>query len=71
MLVRATVVKLFEHMPADDIRMNFVKEEVFGILDCRPIIDNEHPVLTEMFSQPIVGALCCFIFLSKQVVSAF
>ena len=70
MLVRAKVVKLFEQTPADDVRLIFIKE-VFGILDGRPIIDNEHPVLKEMFSQPIVGALCCFIFLSKQVVLAF
>ena len=50
LLVRAKVVrvKLFEQTPADDVRLIFIKEEVFGILDGRPIIDNEHPVLKEM-----------------------
>ena len=71
LLVRAKVVKLFEQTPADDVRLISIKEEVFGIPDGRPIIDNKHPVLRDMFLQPIVGALCCFIFLSKQVVSAF
>ena len=71
LLVRAKVVKLFEQTPADDVRLISIKEEVFGIPDGRPIIDNKHPVLKEMFSQPIVGALCCFIFFSKQVVLAF
>ena len=59
--VRVKVAKLFQSTP-DDREINFVKEEVFGIPDGRPIIGPEHPVMVEMFAQPIVGALCCFIF---------
>ena len=58
LLVRAKVVKLFEQTPADDVRLIFIKEEVFGIPDGRPIIGPEHPVMVEMFAQPIVGTQC-------------
>ena len=60
-LIRAKVAKLFQHTP-DDKQINFVKEEVFGIPDGNPIIGPEHPVMVEMFAQPIVGARCCIIF---------
>ncbi len=36
-----------------------VKEEVFGITDGGPIIGADHPVIMEMFTIPITGALCC------------
>ena len=39
----------------------FVKEEeVFGITDGGPIIGADHPVMTEVFAIPIVGALCTY-----------
>jgi hypothetical protein len=38
-------------------KLCFVKEEVFGITDGGPIIGPDHPVMLEMFAQPITGAL--------------
>ena len=55
--VRAKVAKLFQSTP-DDREINFDKEEVFGISEGRPIIGPDHPVMVEMFAQPIVGTLC-------------
>ena len=57
--VRETVAKLFRDTPNDE-KLCFVKEEVFGIKNGAPIISPDHPVMREMFEQPITGALCCF-----------
>jgi hypothetical protein len=54
--VRETVSKLFRATP-NDKKLCFVKEEVFGITDGGPIIGPDHPVMLEMFAQPITGAL--------------
>ena len=54
--VRETVAKLFRATP-NDKKLCFVKEEVFGITDGGPIIGPDHPVMLEMFAQPITGAL--------------
>ena len=54
--VRETVAKLFRATP-NDKKLCFVKEEVFGITDRGPIIGPDHPVMLEMFAQPITGAL--------------
>jgi hypothetical protein len=54
--VSATVAKLFRATP-NDKKLCFVKEEVFGITDGGPIIGPDHPVMLEMFAQPITGAL--------------
>ncbi len=54
--VSETVAKLFRDTP-NDKKLNFVKEEVFGIKDGGPIIGPDHPVMLEMFAQPITGAL--------------
>ena len=43
-----------DSVPENQI-LNFVKEEVFGISDGRPIIDKDHPVMVEMFAQDIIG----------------
>jgi hypothetical protein len=45
-----------------DIKLFFVKEEVFGIADGGPIIGPDHPVMLEMFAQPIAGARCVMLF---------
>ena len=50
------VAKLFRATP-NDKKLCFVKEEVFGIKDGAPIIGPDHPVMLEMFEQPIAGAL--------------
>jgi hypothetical protein len=55
-LVRTAVAKLFQDTP-NDKKLNFVKEEVFGITGGRPIIGPDHPVVVEMMAQPIVGTL--------------
>ena len=54
--VREAVAKLFRATP-NDIKLCFVKEEVFGIADGGPIIGPDHPAMLEMFAQPITGAL--------------
>jgi hypothetical protein len=54
--VSRMVAKLFRATP-DDKKLCFVKEEVFGIKDGAPIIGPDHPVMLEMFEQPITGAL--------------
>ena len=54
--VSETVAKLFRATP-NDKKLCFVKEEVFGIKDGAPIIGPDHPVMLEMFEQPITGAL--------------
>ena len=54
--VRDAVAKLFQSTPNDN-KLCFVKEEVFGITDAGPIIGPDHPVMREMFAQPITGAL--------------
>ena len=53
------VYKLFRATP-DDMKLCFVKEEVFGIADGGPIIGADHPVMTEVFAIPIAGALCTY-----------
>ena len=60
--VRVKVIKLFQATP-DDKEANFVKEVVFRISEGRPIIGSEHPVIVEMFAQPIVSMLCCFVYM--------
>ena len=50
------VAALFRATPNDD-KLNFVKEEVFGIQHGGPIIGPEHPVMREMFAHPISGAV--------------
>jgi hypothetical protein len=56
--VREVVAKLFRATSApDDKKLCFVKEEVFGITDRGPIIGPNHPVMLEMFAQPITDAL--------------
>ncbi len=55
---RAAVFRLFVNTPdsvPENKILNFVKEEVFGISDGRPIIDKDHPVMVEMFDQDIIG----------------
>ncbi len=56
--VTAAVFRLFvntpDSVPENNI-LNFVKEEVFGISDGRPIIDKDHPVMVETFAQDIIG----------------
>ena len=54
--VREAVAKLFR-ATSDDKKLCFVKEEVFGITDRGPIIGPNHPVMLEMFAQPITDAL--------------
>jgi hypothetical protein len=54
--VSRMVAKLFRPTP-NDKKLCFVKEEVFGIKDGAPIIGPDHPVMLEMFEQPITGAL--------------
>jgi hypothetical protein len=54
--VRTAVAKLFQDTP-NDTKLNYVKEEVFGILGGRPIIGSDHPVVVEMMAQPIIGTL--------------
>ena len=34
------------------------------------IISPDQPVMVEMFTQPIVGTLCCFIDLFNYIISA-
>ena len=58
--VMSKVRKLFESTP-DDVKINFVKSEVFGVENGDPIIEAKHPVMVEMFSQPIVGAMRSFL----------
>ena len=56
--VAAVVFRLFVNTPdsvPENTILNFVKEEVFGISDGRPIIDKDHPVMVEMFAQDIIG----------------
>jgi hypothetical protein len=53
------VYKLFQATP-DDMKLCFVKQEVFGIDDGGPIIGADHPVMTEVFAIPIAGALCTY-----------
>jgi hypothetical protein len=56
--VSAAVFRLFVNTPdsvPENKILNFVKEEVFGISDGRPIIDKDHPVMVEMFAQDIIG----------------
>ena len=53
------VYKLFQATP-DDMKLSFVKQEVFGIADGGPIIGADHPVMTEVFAIPIAGALCTY-----------
>ena len=56
--VAAAVFRLFVNTPdsvPENRILNFVKEEVFGISDGRPIIDKDHPVMVEMFAQDIIG----------------
>jgi hypothetical protein len=60
-LVRTAVAKLFQDTP-NDKKLNFVKEEAFGITDGRPIIGHDHPVVVEMMAQPIVGTLYFCMF---------
>jgi hypothetical protein len=56
--VREAVDKLYRATPNDNHdKLCFVKEEVSGITDGGPIIGPDHPVLREMFAQPITGAL--------------
>jgi hypothetical protein len=57
--VNRAVYKLFQATP-DDMKLCFVKEEVFGIADGGPIIGADHPVMTEVFAIPIAGALCTY-----------
>ena len=47
------IYKLFQATP-DDMKLCFVKEEVFGIADGGPIIGADHPVMTEVFAAPII-----------------
>ena len=47
-------VNTADSVPENKI-LNFVKEEVFGISDGLPIIDEDHPVMVEMFAQDIIG----------------
>ena len=54
------VRKLLKSTPGD-VKINFVKSEVFGVENGDPIIDAKHPVMVEMFSQPIVGAMRSFL----------
>ena len=54
--VRTAVAKLFQDTP-NDTKLNYVKEEVFGIFGRRPIIGPDHPVVVEMMAQPIIGTL--------------
>ena len=44
---------------ADDKKLCFVKEEVFGITNGGPIIGANLPFMMEMFAIPITSALCC------------
>ena len=56
--VAAAVFRLFVNTPdsvPENKILNFVKEEVFGISDGRPIVDKDHPVMVEMFAQDIIG----------------
>jgi hypothetical protein len=59
--VAAAVFRLFfntpNSVPVNKVLkdLNFVKEEVFGISDGRPIIDKDHPVMVETFAQDIIG----------------
>jgi len=55
-LVRTAVAMLFQDTP-NEPKLNYVKEEVFGILGGRPIIGPDHPVVVEMMAQPIIGTL--------------
>ena len=57
--IKRAVSKLFQATP-NDIKLCFVKEEVFGIADGGPIIGADHPVMTEVFAIPIAGALCTY-----------
>ena len=68
-LVRTAVAKLFQDTP-NDKKLNFVKEEVFGITDGRPIIGPDHPVVVEMMAQPIVGTLyfCMFHIVVRSAI---
>jgi len=56
----ARLVELLFNNTPDNKKMCFVKEEVFGITDGGPIIGADHPVMTEVFAIPIVGALCTY-----------
>ncbi len=57
--IMRAVFQLFQATP-DDMKLSFVKQEVFGIADGGPIIGADHPVMTEVFAIPIVGALCTY-----------
>jgi hypothetical protein len=50
----------------NDKRLCFVKEEVLGITNGRPIIGVDHPVMMEIWVKPIAGALCIFLFCDDQ-----
>ena len=56
--LRDFIVSLFLPTPEKDIKLRFVKEEVFGIENGAPIMDDDHPAIVEMFNQRIIGALC-------------
>ncbi len=47
---------------ADDKKLCFVKEEVFGITDGGQSPMEDHPVFMEMFAVPITGNRCVVLF---------
>ena len=49
---------------ADDKKLCFVKEEIFGNTDGGQSLMEDHPVFIEMFAIPITGALCYSLNLS-------
>ena len=55
--IRDMIKRLFLQSPAGDLKMRFIKQEVFGIEDGAPIMADDHPAINEMFEQPITGAL--------------
>jgi hypothetical protein len=57
--IMRAVFQLFQATP-DDMKLSFVKQEVFGIADGGPIIGADHPIMTEVFAVPITGALCTY-----------
>lgn len=43
------IARLFEHTPGD-VKLNVVKEKVFGVQNGEPIMTEDHPVIAELLA---------------------
>ncbi len=55
--IRDLLKRLFLQTPAGDIKMQFIRDEVFRIEDGAPIMAYDHPAIKEMFEQQFTGVL--------------